>query len=122
MTQFNYLRSKATADRLIKKYGMEAALRRATDSPTDRPCWVVVISYDPHDKATQLTNPTDRQVVMSPVGLENEPPDNEQDVLVTYVQPAANPPVVDEVLPFTCPVKPFRPAGITVLYEFTVRR
>lgn len=59
---------------------------------------------------------------MSAAGLDDMPPDNEQDELVTFVQPLTNPPVEKEVLPFTCPVKKTAPAGITVIYEFTVRR
>ena len=50
------------------------------------------------------------------------PPDNELDQLVTFVQPPANPPVVKEVLPLTCKPKQTAPAGVTVLWEFTVRR
>lgn len=122
MAQFDYLGSRATADCLIQKFGMAAVLRR-TGSP-DRPCFVAVIEYEPSDKATALANPTDRRVLLSASGTEIEatPPDNERDLLVTFVQPPANPPVQDEVLPFTCPVKKYAPAGIVVLYEFTVRR
>lgn len=120
MAGFDYLGTKATADNLIHKFGMAAVLRRAKDTPTDRPCWVVIIDELPRDAATELTNPTDRRVIMSAVGLENEPPDNEQDLLVTFIQPGGV--TQNEVLPFTCPVKKYAPAGITVAYEFTVRR
>ena len=122
MAQFDYLGTRATADRLIQRFGMAAVLRR-TGSP-DRPCFVAIIDNEPTDKATALTNPTDRRVLLSASGAEIEatPPDNESDLLVTFVQPPTNPPVQDEVLPFTCPVKKYAPAGIVVLYEFTVRR
>jgi len=122
MAGFNYLGTRATADKLIKRFGMKAALRRAGDTPTDRECWVCIYDYMPSDKATALANPTDRKVIMS-VGLGavlNEPPDNEKDQLVTFIQPAGT--VQNEVLPFTCPPKPFAPAGVNVLWEFTVRR
>jgi hypothetical protein len=79
-----------------------------------------VVDYMARDEASALTNPTDRKVIMSAVGLDETPPDNEQDELVTFVQPGGT--VEDEVLPFTCPVNPVKPAGITVIYEFTVRR
>ncbi len=115
--KFGYLGTRETADRLIKKFGMRAVLRRGA---TDRECFVVLVEYEPSDKATQLANPTDRKVIMSAVGLDGEPPDNEQDKLVTFVQPAG---VIElEELPFTCPVKPTAPAGVVVVYEFTVRR
>jgi hypothetical protein len=120
-TTFDYLHSRAVADKLIGKFGMKAALRRGM---TDRECWIVITDYLPHEEASQLVNPTDRKVIIS-AGLgavPGEPPDNEQDKLVTYVQPLANPPVVKEVLAFTSPVAPISPAGIDVAYQVTVRR
>lgn len=122
VASFDYGRSRKTADRLIRKFGMEAILRRRASSPTDRPCWVVIVDELPRDQAAQLANPTDRNVILSAVGMDEMPPDNEQDELVTFLQPATVPPVEKEILPFTCPVKKIAPAGITVLYEFTVRR
>jgi hypothetical protein len=120
MAGFDYLGTRATADKLIHKFGMAAVLRRATDTPTDRPVWVVIVDEMPRDDASQLTNPTDRKVIMSAVGLDSEPPDNERDLLVTFIQPGGT--VQNEVLPFTCPVKKYAPAGVTVAYDFTVRR
>jgi hypothetical protein len=119
---FDYQAAISDADELIQFFGMNAVLRRT--GIADRPCRVAILSYDPRDAKTDLTNPTDRRVVMSAANPEVQatPPNNELDQLVTFVQPPANPPVEDEVLPFTCPVKPTRPAGITVLYEFTVRQ
>jgi hypothetical protein len=122
--QFDYLQAITDADDLITYFGMNAVLRRVGSSPEDRPCRVVIISYDPHEKAADLANPTDRKVIMSAKNSEVQlmPPDNEQDQLVTFVQPPTNPPVVHEVLPLTCKPKPTAPAGVTVIWEFTVRR
>jgi hypothetical protein len=117
-TKFDYAGTIHDAEELIAYFGMDAVLRR--DGIADRPCKVAIF-YNPRDKATELANPTDRQVFMSAEGID-VPPDNELDQLVTFVQPPTNPPVELEVLPFTCPVKPTAPAGVTVLYEFTVRR
>ena len=122
MAVFDYIKTRDIGDRLVTKFGMKAVLRRTTDTPSDRDCWVLVVDEMPRDAASQLANPTDRKVIMSAVGLDNEPPDNERDQLVTFVQPPAASPVENETLPFTCPVKKYAPAGITVLYEFTVRR
>lgn len=122
MAVFDYIKTRNIGDKLVKKFGMAAVLRRTTDTPSDRPCWVLVVDEMPKDAASQLANPTDRKIIMSAVGLDGEPPDNERDQLVTFVQPPAPVPVENEVLPFTCPVKKYAPAGITVLYEFTVRR
>lgn len=122
--KFDYQGAISDADELVKFFGMDAVLRRASSSPIDRPCRVVIISYDPRDKASSLTNPTDRRVIMSAANVEVQamPPNNELDQLVTFVQPPTDPPVEDEVLPFTCPVKPTAPAGVPVLYEFTVKQ
>lgn len=122
MAQFDYIRTRGVADKLIQKFGMKASLRRAG---IDRDCVVVIPEYLSRENPSQMTNPTDRQVFIA-VGLGAvlaTPPDNELDQLVTYVQPLGTPPVVDEILPFTAAsVKPIRPAGIVVLYQAMVRR
>lgn len=122
--KFDYAQSITDADELIQYFGMAAVLRRVGSSPTDRPCTVVVISYDPRDKSSAMANPTDRKVIMSNADAEVQlmPPDNEQDQLVTFKQPASDPPVEDEVLPMTCKPKKTAPAGITAFWEFTVRQ
>lgn len=119
--KFDYQTAIADANELVEFFGMNAVLRRGAD---DRPCRIAMYDYLPRDKAASLANPTDRRVLMSAANSEVQamPPDNELDQLVTFVQPLSNPPVEDEILPFTCPVKPLRPAGVTVFYEFTVRR
>lgn len=120
-SKFDYLDAANTADELIQFFGMDAVLRRGTD---DRPCRVAIVTWKPRERATELTNPTDRDVIMSASNAEIQatPPDKEQDVLVTFVQPPSVPPVVDEILPMTSPPKPTAPAGKIVCYEFTVRQ
>jgi hypothetical protein len=124
---FDYVQTQKDADELIHEFGMGALLRRADSSPVDRPCTVCVIEFNPHEKPADLANPMDRKVIMSPLdpvtGLQLEiEPDNEKDELVTFVQPLTDPPVEDEVLPLTCKPKKTAPAGIPVLWEFTVRQ
>lgn len=120
MATFDYIRTRAIGDRLIRKFGMKASLRR---DGVDRDCWVVFPEYLAREKPSEMANPTDRQVYIA-AGLGDvmtTPPDNETDQLVTYVQPLGT--QVDEILPFTGgPVKPVRPAGVTVVYEARVRR
>lgn len=124
MAKFDYQGAIADAANLLDFFGMDAVLRRAGSSPEDRPCVVAIISYDPREKPADLANPTDRKVIMSAANSEVQlmPPDNELDQLVTFVQPPTNPPVVDEVLPLTCKPKKTAPAGVTVIWEFTVRQ
>lgn len=119
--KFDYQHTQRTADKLITKFGMDAVLRRATGSPTDRPCRVVIFD-EPHEKQ-KLGNPTDRHVYLSPLTEDGEvllDPDDELDHLITFVQPAGT--VENEDLPITCKPKKIAPAGVAALWEFTVRR
>jgi hypothetical protein len=121
--KFDYKQAQSDADGIIDFFGMIAALRRL--GIPDRPCKVVIVEYNPRDKDTQLSNPVDRHVIISALDPTTGqqlalPPDNEQDVLVTFVQPAGL--VVDKILMFTSPVKPTAPAGVPAIYECTVRR
>jgi hypothetical protein len=122
MSTFDYVGMQATADLLLQQFGMSAVLRRAGFSPEDRPCVVAIIDFLPRDKAQALANPTDRRVLISAATpeVQDMPPDNELDQLVTFLQPGGT--VVDEILPFAQPVKKYAPAGVVVLYEATVRR
>lgn len=121
MAQFDYVGLRADADLILQELGMSAVLRRAG---VDRPCVVAIINYNPRERASSLTNPVDRLVLISADTAEVQamPPDTELDQLVTFVQPPAIPPVVHEVLPFLEPVKLYSPAGIPVLYEGRVRQ
>lgn len=122
--KFDYDEMTAVASELIEFFGMPAVLRRETDSPTDRPCTVAIIDFKPRERPADLANPIDRTVYLAVdnPGIVAKPPDNEQDQLITFVQPMTNPPVIKEILPLTCKPKELAPAGQTVFWEFTVRR
>lgn len=123
-SKFDYLDARSTADELVQFFGMDAVLRREGSSPVDRPCRVAIVEHKPRERPTDLANPEDRYVIISAANAEVQamPPDNEHDVLVTFVQPPTNPPVEHEILPFTSKPKVTAPAGIAVCYECTVRR
>lgn len=113
-----YAEMLAIADSLLAEYGMVAALR---DNSTGalRACTIAITDYAPRDAQTQLANPTERTVLFA-AGLgdiPNKAPDWENEQLVTYVQPPANPPVINEILSFSMPLKLYSPAGIVVLYQ-----
>lgn len=117
-----YAEMLAVADNLIQEYGMVAALRNNSTGAL-RSCTVAITSYMPRDASTLLANPTERTVLFA-AGLGDIPnlaPDWENEQLITYVQPAANPPVINEILSFTMPLKLYSPGGIVVLYQTNVR-
>lgn len=122
VTQFDYVGMRTDADELLQEFGMNAVLRRVTGSPTDRACLIAIIDYMPRDR-NALADPTDRRVLLSAntPDVMAMPPDSELDQLVTFVQPPTNPPVENEVMHMTCKPKLYSPAGVPVLYEFTVR-
>lgn len=122
MQQELYAELLAVADALIAEYGMAASLRNNTTGAL-RGCTVAVTRYSPRDAATQLANPTERTVLFA-AGLGDIPnaaPDWESEQLVTYVQPPADPPVINEILSFAMPLELYSPAGIVVLYQATVK-
>lgn len=117
-----YAEILAIGDGLIDQYGMLASLR-ANVGGALRDCYVVVSDYMPRDAQTQLANPTERTILFA-AGLGDIPnaaPDWENETLVTYVQPVTNPPVINEILAFTMPLKLYSPGGIVVLYQCTVK-
>jgi hypothetical protein len=117
-----YAEMLAVADQLITDYGMMAALRN-NETGALRACTVVVSDYMPRDAQTQLANPTERTILFA-AGLDSIPglaPDWQNEQLVTYVQPPANPPVINEILSFTQPLKLYSPGGIIVLYQTNVK-
>lgn len=122
--KFDYAQAIKDADELIAYFGMPASLRREGSSPLDRDCLIAIIEYNPRERPTELANPTDRKIIMSASNSDVQlmPPDNEQDKLVVYNQPMTTPPSIKEILPLTCKPKPLAPAGVTVFWEFTVRR
>src|SRR5258706_16046384 len=77
-----YQRKQQKADRAIRRRGMRALLRRGTSpSAVDRDCWILETNFITRSRAGELTNPANRQFIMSAVGLSS-PPDREKDRLV----------------------------------------
>lgn len=113
-----YSQMASVADTLLQQFGMAAVLRRATDTPTDRACQIAIVDYEPRPNDQALANPTNRRVLMSAITptIAAEPPDYEQDVLVTLNPDGSD----NQILHFAQPVKIYSPANTVVLYEFTV--
>jgi hypothetical protein len=116
---FNYPRAKATADRLLAKFGQAATLRRPnstgpayapTDaSPTDYPITVVVEAYAFRDIDGTRIRRDDLKVRIARGTLTVEPTTNDQLLIggATYA-------VID--------VRPENPGGTVLMYEAQARR
>lgn len=119
MSAFNYTAMRARADRLIKRAGMAAKIRRLTARtggeewnpasqsggvPKDYDCTVVIADYTNTERAGTLIEETDRRAIISAQGL--------------CVCPAVGDKLV--VCGKEHPIKalsPVSPAGTVVLYD-----
>lgn len=123
MAGINWYSKQLTCDRMIRKFGMAAVLRRTVNSVVvDRACTAAVVDYNPMEARGKLLNPIDRVALISARGL-SPAPDNEKDTLVTFV-PQTDPtqaPVVDQILKLVEPPSRIGPADIPVYWEVKVR-
>lgn len=78
MATFDYARSRATAERLIARFGMTGAIRRSTQSgptydpvltDTDYACQLVVMNYEDREVDGTLILSTDKKLYVSTAGL-----------------------------------------------------
>lgn len=119
MTAFDYSRSVATADRLIKRFGQSGFLRRftstgppsnPTQTPANHAATFAVLAYTNRQIDGTRILATDQLVYLSAVGLAVTPK------LTDKLVDAAG--VVYNIILIT----PFSPAGTVVYYEIQIRR
>ncbi|WP_146617680.1 hypothetical protein [Rhodoplanes serenus] len=119
MSAFDYARSRATADRLIARFGQSGAIRRAgapsgdpwnptAGESTDHPCALVVLAYDTREIDGTLIRSSDRKVLVAAGGLAVEPT-------------AADRIVIGGTALEIVRVAPLAPGGTVVLYEIQAR-
>jgi hypothetical protein len=115
---FDYTRTRATAERLIARFGQTGAVRRTvsdddpfnpTQTTTDYPCTLVVLDYNKRDIDGTLIRQTDQVAYVSTAGLTISP--EVTDKLVVGGSPLT---VIN--------AKPLSPAGTAVYYELQVRK
>ncbi len=111
---YDWASSRATATRMINKFGTHAILRRATG---DRDCIACMVDFLPRSNPGQLRNMPDRTFLVSADGL-TVPPDAEQDHLV-WTDPETG---TQEDMRLVAPIGKIAPAGIVLYYELQVRR
>ena len=117
MTQFDYPRARAAAERLIAKFGMPGALRRSTPSgpanapiitDTDHACTLAVLDYEDARIDGTLIRRSDRLVYLSTAGL-GVAPDQSDRIIAGEIYVIVR-------------LRPLSPAGVVVYYEVQVRR
>lgn len=122
MARFDYDRSRASAERMIDRFGQAGAIRRRTGgsggdpwnpgsqtggTSKDWPCKFVLLDYTARERAGTQIGATDRRAYVSTEGLEVDPLPG--DDLVSG----------DVVLPIQT-VAPLAPGGTTLLYDLRV--
>lgn len=118
MATFDYARSRATAERLIAKFGTAGAIRRAVTSgpdydpditETDYLCTLVTLEYDDRDIDGTLVLSTDKKIYVSTKGLSITL--EKRDSVIADGKAYA----IERL-------KPLSPAGIVVFWEVQGRR
>jgi hypothetical protein len=118
MAGFDYARARATAERLIAKFGTAGAIRRAVTSgpnydpeitDTDYPCTLVTLEYDDAKIDGTLIRKTDKLIYVSTAGLSITLAESDKIVAGGEVYAIEN-------------LKPLSPAGIVVFWEVQGRR
>ena len=118
MTAFDYARSKASADRLLTRFGQTGTLRRQTSTGTsynptvtntDYACTFVVLDYANREVDGTRILATDKRVLLAKKSLAIEPTTADK-LLIGGVEHKL------------IAVKPISPGGTTILYELQVRR
>lgn len=118
--QFDYSRPRATADRLIAKFGQVGAIRRTvttggdpwnpgsgTTETTNYPATLVMLDYEAREVDGSLIRATDKKVLVS-ADVSVEPAESDQLVVGGTALEIVS-------------VKPLSPAGTVVLYEVQAR-
>lgn len=117
MAKFNYVRSVATANRLIDKFGQTGAIRRTETSgdpwnpgtsDADYHCTLVALDYDQKDVDGTLVKSTDKKVYVATKGLTIQPTTTDKVIIGGVVSSIVQ-------------AKPLNPAGTVVYWELQAR-
>lgn len=118
MSTYDYTRPRATADRLVTRFGQTGAIRRQTASgsennptftPTDHECTLVTEAYKTSEIDGSRVMASDLKVILAKGDLAISP--TTEDKLVIGGVPYS---IVD--------VSPLSPGGVVVLWQMQVRR
>lgn len=118
MATFDYARSRATAEKLIAKFGTTGAIRRQVKSgpsydpvitDVDYACQLVTLEYSDKDVDGTLIRNTDKLIYVSTAGLTITLEKSDKIIAAGEEYAIEN-------------LKPLSPAGIVVYYEAQGRR
>lgn len=118
MAQFNYARSKATAERLIRRFGQTVTLTvisttgpgyNPTVTETDHSLQAAVLDYKINEIDGTLVQRTDRKVLVSTEGA-------------TVTPSTANKITIGGAEHAILSVKPLNPGGTVVMWELQTRK
>lgn len=127
MVSFNYAKSAATADRLIKKFGQTGAIRRTVMGgdpwdpepvETDYPCTFVVTEFSLRERESTLIEMNDKRVLVSVEGLNLPalPDDPKSENVITVADKV----VVDATAYEIKRVDPLKPGPVVVMFDCQV--
>jgi hypothetical protein len=111
---YDWASRRATATRMITKYGCRAILRRDSG---DRDCTACMVDFLPRSHQGELRNTPDRTFLVVAEGL-TVPPDAEKDRLV-WLDPDTGAEV--ENLRLIAPIGKIAPAGVVLYWELQAR-
>jgi hypothetical protein len=112
---YDWASRRATATRMITKYGCRAILRRDSG---DRDCIACEIMSTPRSHQGELRNMPERTYLVVAEGL-TVPPDSEKDHLV-WLDPETGTEL--ENMRLIAPIGKLAPAGIVLYWELQTRR
>ena len=115
---FDYTRSRATAERLLAKYGQAAIITRTTSvgddwnprlKPANHPCTIVVTDFKNREIDGTLVQAGDKKVIVSTSGLTIEPATGDKIAVGGFDHSIVS-------------VKPINPGGLVIIYQLQCRR
>lgn len=118
MPTFDYARARATAEKLIAKFGQAGVIRRVTTSgpdydpiisTEDHACTLVDLDYDERQIDGTLIMRGDRMVYLSTKGLSIRPELSDKVVIGDVEHAIKN-------------VMPLAPGGVTVFFQLQARK
>lgn len=123
---FDYARSRASADRLIAKFGRPGTLRRPVaasgpsydptpGTPVDFAVTIAVIDYSDYEITGGRVLATDKKVLLAAGGLTEVPTPDHKLLIGTVWHNIIGPDRGRGI-------KPLAPAGVVVMYELQARK